>query len=486
VLGSHPDWIPAKKRRNKRMNFGAIKEGFLTKCAPTRKSWKRRWFILQDNLIYYFKNKQKDQVATGTILLADVQKVVRRTYDNKDNCFLIETQQRMWYQFADSPTERDDWIIAITVVKDTHQLRNLYKEPTPGLLGPYRSQLLMHSKNMLINSMKLSGILKGIGARSSIVDIPHLIEADLKNLSEAVLQMCFEALEVVSCPYDAYRHQQLHLTGQYTIAFARLLKSYGEGNSNESAVFQAVKNVESECASILALEVPDPKLEWQVMQKDIKFNETKFMDGKDKEDVLKLLSALGKHIQDVVKLVGASIKEKEAQTQLTSKANEAAAAVKAYTESLQAASYFNNEQTVSDLSNNREKLNSSLEQLTELCSKFCTSFNKDQISAQKIKEQKDLKNKFRQVKSEYKKLTLDNYFKNGSFYSEAYYQVKVTFNDITKPEENENNSATQATPTQENQNKEPENKETENKEPENKESETKSWCNDQTLMPKKS
>ena len=179
------------------------------------------------------------------------------------------------------------------------------------------------------------------------------------------------------------------------------------------------------------------------------------------------MSALGKHIQDVVKIISASIKDKEAQTQLTQKATEAAAAVKAYTESLQAASYFNNEQTVSDLSNNREKLNNCLEQLTEICNKVCSVFTKDQISSEKIKEQKDLKNKFRQVKSEYKKLTLDNYFKNGSFYSDTYYQVKVNFNESSK-QENENTTPAQ---TEDNQNKQPETQQ----QSENTEAETKSW-----------
>jgi hypothetical protein len=42
-----------------------IKEGWLTKCGGGHKSWKRRWFILQENLLYYFADK-KVRIPDGT------------------------------------------------------------------------------------------------------------------------------------------------------------------------------------------------------------------------------------------------------------------------------------------------------------------------------------------------------------------------------------------------------------------------------------
>jgi len=44
------------------------KEGWLTKQGGSIKTWKRRWFVLKDDKIYYFKG-QKDAEATGVIQL---------------------------------------------------------------------------------------------------------------------------------------------------------------------------------------------------------------------------------------------------------------------------------------------------------------------------------------------------------------------------------------------------------------------------------
>ena len=37
--------------------FGTIKEGYLTKSGENNASWKKRYFTIQDDLIYYFASK---------------------------------------------------------------------------------------------------------------------------------------------------------------------------------------------------------------------------------------------------------------------------------------------------------------------------------------------------------------------------------------------------------------------------------------------
>lgn len=46
-----------------------IKEGWLTKCGGSHKSWKRRWFILQENLLYYFADKKVRHRLPGNRIL---------------------------------------------------------------------------------------------------------------------------------------------------------------------------------------------------------------------------------------------------------------------------------------------------------------------------------------------------------------------------------------------------------------------------------
>jgi hypothetical protein len=35
-----------------------VKEGWLTKQGGERKNWKKRWFLLQDNILYYFADQK--------------------------------------------------------------------------------------------------------------------------------------------------------------------------------------------------------------------------------------------------------------------------------------------------------------------------------------------------------------------------------------------------------------------------------------------
>lgn len=67
--------------------FNPIKEGWLCKQGGRYKSWKRRWFILNDNCLYYFQFTT-DKEPKGIIPLENIQ--VRDVQDrSKENCFEI-------------------------------------------------------------------------------------------------------------------------------------------------------------------------------------------------------------------------------------------------------------------------------------------------------------------------------------------------------------------------------------------------------------
>jgi len=45
------------------------REGYLTKQGQKVKSWKKRYFVLQGQTLYYFTSKKPDAKVTGTIAL---------------------------------------------------------------------------------------------------------------------------------------------------------------------------------------------------------------------------------------------------------------------------------------------------------------------------------------------------------------------------------------------------------------------------------
>ena len=79
------------KMENEDTAFGnsvAVKMGWMTKQGGRIKTWKRRWFILSDHVLYYFKEKQEEtSKACGIVPLEDV--IVRAVDDKRKFCFEI-------------------------------------------------------------------------------------------------------------------------------------------------------------------------------------------------------------------------------------------------------------------------------------------------------------------------------------------------------------------------------------------------------------
>eukprot|EP01114_Cavostelium_apophysatum_P013306 TRINITY_DN3193_c0_g1_i1.p1 TRINITY_DN3193_c0_g1~~TRINITY_DN3193_c0_g1_i1.p1 ORF type:complete len:341 (+),score=80.34 TRINITY_DN3193_c0_g1_i1:106-1128(+) len=90
------------------------KEGNLTKKGAIVKNWKRRWFVLNGNILSYYK-KQKDAFPAGDVVVKDAASVdcVADPVDGKSNCFVIKTPSREFFICADSPKEMYDWVQTI-------------------------------------------------------------------------------------------------------------------------------------------------------------------------------------------------------------------------------------------------------------------------------------------------------------------------------------------------------------------------------------
>ena len=111
--------------------FNPDKEGWLWKQGGRFRSWKRRWFILSDNCLYYFEFTT-DKEPKGIIPLENIN--VREVTDrNKPNCFelyssnhdvikacktdsegkVVEGKHTVYRMSAASHEERDEWIKCI-------------------------------------------------------------------------------------------------------------------------------------------------------------------------------------------------------------------------------------------------------------------------------------------------------------------------------------------------------------------------------------
>ncbi|NXL32677.1 PKHA2 protein, partial [Glaucidium brasilianum] len=96
----------------------ALKSGYCVKQGNVRKSWKRRFFVLDEFSISYYKCEQ-DKEPLRSILLKDVCKsheclVKSGDLLMRDNLFEIITTSRTFYIQADSPEDMHSWIRAIT------------------------------------------------------------------------------------------------------------------------------------------------------------------------------------------------------------------------------------------------------------------------------------------------------------------------------------------------------------------------------------
>jgi len=111
--------------------FNPDKEGWLWKQGGRYKSWKRRWFILNDNCLYYFEFTT-DKEPRGIIPLGNIS--IRDVSDrSKQHCFelfcsgnevikacktdsdgkVVEGKHTVYRMSASTEEEKDDWVKCI-------------------------------------------------------------------------------------------------------------------------------------------------------------------------------------------------------------------------------------------------------------------------------------------------------------------------------------------------------------------------------------
>ncbi|KAM4616152.1 pleckstrin homology domain-containing family A member 2 isoform 2-T4 [Polymixia lowei] len=109
----------AEIKERKVIKPGVLRCGYCVKQGNVRKSWKRRFFTLDDNAVSYYKC-ETDKEPLRAIPLRDVQKVHECLVKSgdllmRDNLFEIITSSRIFYIQTDSPEEMHGWIRDIEI-----------------------------------------------------------------------------------------------------------------------------------------------------------------------------------------------------------------------------------------------------------------------------------------------------------------------------------------------------------------------------------
>mmetsp|Transcript_36493 Transcript_36493/g.91470 ORF Transcript_36493/g.91470 Transcript_36493/m.91470 type:complete len:460 (-) Transcript_36493:145-1524(-) len=109
------------------------KEGFLTKQGGSIKTWKKRWFVLKGDTLYYFKT-QKDQDVTGVIKVDSSTECKLEPQKRKKGAyyFSVNTPNRKYMIHAETEECARQWVEKICAVQQKKQNPGVsHAEPAP-------------------------------------------------------------------------------------------------------------------------------------------------------------------------------------------------------------------------------------------------------------------------------------------------------------------------------------------------------------------
>jgi RAC serine/threonine-protein kinase len=151
----------------------ADKAGWLTKEGGSIKTVKKRWFILKNGILSYYKN-QGDSEPKGTIEIA-IASTIRVSTDKKKkpNCFEVVTPTRIYAIFAENETDRSQWIEALNVAK---QKENAKSSPEQKLTVEDFSLLNVIGKGSFGKVMQVKKKDNGKIYAMKVLDKKHILE----------------------------------------------------------------------------------------------------------------------------------------------------------------------------------------------------------------------------------------------------------------------------------------------------------------------
>mmetsp|Transcript_16242 Transcript_16242/g.63331 ORF Transcript_16242/g.63331 Transcript_16242/m.63331 type:complete len:475 (-) Transcript_16242:205-1629(-) len=109
------------------------KDGFLTKQGGSIKTWKKRWFVLKGDTMYYFKTP-RDTEQTGEIKLESTCSCQPEKAKGKKYYFSVSTPSRTFQMFAESEETMKQWVDKISQAID--KIANPPASDTPAAAAP--------------------------------------------------------------------------------------------------------------------------------------------------------------------------------------------------------------------------------------------------------------------------------------------------------------------------------------------------------------
>jgi len=95
--------------------------GYLFKTGSSNRFWRRRWFVFDDDVLRYYKEKD-DKEPAGVIMLADMISIAAREDPAGAKQFFFELQScvgRTYELAADNLTQMLDWLNFLKVIIDS-------------------------------------------------------------------------------------------------------------------------------------------------------------------------------------------------------------------------------------------------------------------------------------------------------------------------------------------------------------------------------
>lgn len=296
-------------------SFGALRQGYLEKKGGGeggRRSWKKRWFVLTDTKLFYFKTEQETALLApkpqGVIELEDFVKWSAAAEEKKGGGFVfsIETHHRAWSFKTETKEEQAQWSSSVGAIgellKAAKQAKSVHSS------NDYETKLIKATHAMLIFSSKL------------VVTSFHMIQKTRSDefrdeLSRFVLQIGANTVALVKAslsgsksPFDkTITSKVIDVSNNIKNLLGVMVKvsiSHNKGKGGENSEFKeafifSIKGLTDGLAEVLQLSTPDAAAEIANAAQFLRRSAKELTEVKQKENE----AAVIKKVKDDMRLL---------------------------------------------------------------------------------------------------------------------------------------------------------------------------------------